>query len=57
MFGATIQGAVPYAQDNFTLATNQHIPFAKRFPTDGTNFVLNDLTGMLRRQTEQKVMP
>lgn len=47
--GLPIQSTVPYAQDNFTLATNQHQPYAARF-SDGTTMVLNELARQIRRQ-------
>ncbi len=44
-----IQSTIPYAQDNFTLATNQKQPYAARF-SDGTTMVLNELARQVRRQ-------
>jgi pilus assembly protein CpaE len=44
-----IQGAVPYGQDNFNLASNQNMPYAKRFPQDTTSMVLNELASLLQK--------
>jgi Flp pilus assembly CpaE family ATPase len=43
-----IQGTIPYVGDNFNLASNQHIPYADRFPKDSATIVLNDLASLLR---------
>jgi MinD-like ATPase involved in chromosome partitioning or flagellar assembly len=42
-----IQRTVPYARDNFTIATNQNIPFANKFPIDSISMELNNLAGLL----------
>jgi hypothetical protein len=44
-----IQRAVSYARDNFTLATNQNMPYALQFPADTLTIELKDIAELLRR--------
>ncbi|MBC8505689.1 MAG: response regulator [Anaerolineales bacterium] len=41
--GISIKGTISYKGNNFTLATNQNLPYASRYPNDGITFDMNDL--------------
>lgn len=45
--GKPIQRTVRYARENFTLATNQHVPYSTQFPNDGLNMELQSLARLL----------
>jgi len=42
-----IQRTVPYARDNFTIATNHKLPFAVQFPRESLTMELSSLASML----------
>jgi pilus assembly protein CpaE len=42
-----IQRTIPYARDNFTIATNQNVPYANKFPIDSISMELNNLAGLI----------
>ncbi len=48
-----IQGSVPYAQNNFNLASNQNLPHALRFPDDVVSMALSDLAVALRKRIDR----
>jgi Flp pilus assembly CpaE family ATPase len=43
ILGMEIKTTVPYMMSNLTLANNQNIPIASKFPTDTTNLVLKQV--------------
>lgn len=50
-----IQGAVPYAHNNFTLAINQNRPFARQFPEDTTTMILQDMAKQLKDHVDRMI--
>ncbi len=51
--GISIKGTVSYSGNNFTLATNQNLPYASQYPSNGITFDMNDLAKKLIGQIEQ----
>jgi MinD-like ATPase involved in chromosome partitioning or flagellar assembly len=45
--GKTIHRTVRYARDNFTIATNRHLPYAVAYPDDAMTMELSNLAEML----------
>lgn len=50
-----IPGIVPHLGGGFSLANNQHLPLAVKFPNDTATFVLHDLAVGLLSQIEEAV--
>jgi Flp pilus assembly CpaE family ATPase len=42
-----IQRTIPYARENFTIATNQNMPYTIKFPMDSISMELNNLASLL----------
>ncbi len=53
--GVTIRGTISHTGNNFTLATNQNLPYKLRYETDGTSFELNSLARKLKTQLEEAI--
>ena len=53
MIGLPIMGTVSHSKDNFTLATNQKLPYKQRYPVEGTTFELDTLAKKLNIQLEE----
>lgn len=50
-----IPGVIPHMAGAFSMANNQHVPIAVKFPNDTATFVLHDLTVGLLSQMEETV--
>ncbi len=50
-----IQGTVPHAHNNFTLAINQNRPYARQFPEDTTTMILHDMAKQLRERVDRMI--
>ena len=53
--GLIIPGVVPHVEGAFSLANNQHVPIAVKFPNDTATYVLHDLAVGLLSQVEETV--
>jgi MinD-like ATPase involved in chromosome partitioning or flagellar assembly/CheY-like chemotaxis protein len=47
LLGLPIQNTVPYLGGNFSLANNQHIPLALKFPGDTTAMILKEMASQI----------
>ncbi len=51
----SIQGAIPYAHNNFTLSINQNRPYALQFPNDTPSMMLESLAERLKAHVDRMI--